>query len=177
MGTAISKQLDRFFYQMERKVLFLGLDFAGKTTILYRLKLGIMIQCNQTISLNTENIEYNNIKFTFYDFGLVKPLWKQVIKNTQGIIFVVDSSDLDRVHKAREELQRILDEKELKGVVLLVFANKQDMEVMSVEEINQKLSLYKIKDREWFVKGTSALNGKGIYEGLKWLSEKAIHEN
>ena len=119
-----------------------------------------------------ETIEHNNIKFTFYDFGLVKPLWKQLAKNTKGIIFVVDSSDIDRIDKAREELQKMLDEKELKGVALLVFAHKKDMELMSLKEISQKLVLDKIKDREWFGIGTSALNGDGIYEGLEWLSEK-----
>ena len=77
-------------------------------------------------------MEYKNIQFTVWDVGgqdKIRPLWRHYFQNTQGIIFVVDSNDRDRVVEAREELQRMLNEDELRDALLLVFANKQDLPV------------------------------------------------
>ena len=87
------------------------------------------------------------------------------------MIFVVDSSDKDRVDIAREELMRMLSEEELRDAVLLVFANKQDMGVMSVPEITERLGLHTLRGREWYIQGTCALTGDGLYDGLDWLSK------
>ena len=65
----------------------------------------------------------------------IRPLWRHYFQNTQGIIFVVDSNDRDRVVEAREELQRMLNEDELRDALLLVFANKQDLPVSCFDEI------------------------------------------
>jgi ADP-ribosylation factor protein 1 len=81
---------------------------------------------------NVETVEYKNISFTVWDVGgqdKIRPLWRHYFQNTQGIIFVVDSNDRDRVVEAREELQRMLNEDELRDAILLVFANKQDLPV------------------------------------------------
>lgn len=81
---------------------------------------------------NVETVEYRNIQFTVWDVGgqdKIRPLWRHYFQNTQGIIFVVDSNDRDRVPEAREELQRMLNEDELRDALLLVFANKQDLPV------------------------------------------------
>ena len=81
-----------------------------------------------------ETVEYKNIQFTVWDVGgqdKIRPLWRHYFQNTQGIIFVVDSNDRDRVTEAREELQRMLNEDELRDALLLVFANKQDLPVYS----------------------------------------------
>ena len=81
---------------------------------------------------NVETVEYKNIQFTVWDVGgqdKIRPLWRHYFQNTQGIIFVVDSNDRDRVSEAREELQRMLNEDELRDALLLVFANKQDLPV------------------------------------------------
>lgn len=81
---------------------------------------------------NVETVEYKNIQFTVWDVGgqdKIRPLWRHYFQNTQGIIFVVDSNDRDRVVEAREELQRMLNEDELRDAMLLVFANKQDLPV------------------------------------------------
>ena len=83
---------------------------------------------------NVETVEYKNIQFTVWDVGgqdKIRPLWRHYFQNTQGIIFVVDSNDRDRVVEAREELQRMLNEDELRDALLLVFANKQDLPVSS----------------------------------------------
>ena len=81
---------------------------------------------------NVETVEYRNIQFTVWDVGgqdKIRPLWRHYFQNTQGIIFVVDSNDRDRIVEAREELQRMLNEDELRDAILLVFANKQDLPV------------------------------------------------
>lgn len=85
-----------------------------------------------TIGFNVETVEYKNISFTVWDVGgqdKIRPLWRHYFQNTQGIIFVVDSNDRERVSEAREELQRMLNEDELRDALLLVFANKQDLPV------------------------------------------------
>lgn len=87
-----------------------------------------------SLGFNVETVEYKNIQFTVWDVGgqdKIRPLWRHYFQNTQGIIFVVDSNDRDRVVEAREELQRMLNEDELRDALLLVFANKQDLPVCS----------------------------------------------
>lgn len=174
MGLAISKVFDRLFGKKEMRILMLGLDAAGKTTILYKLKLGEVVSSVPTIGFNVETVEYKNIKFTVWDVGgqdKIRLLWRHYYQNTQGLIFVVDSSDKERVELAKEELQRMLGEEELRDAVLLVFANKQDLGVMSVAEVTEKLGLHTLRNREWYIQGTCAMTGDGLYEGLDWLSK------
>ena len=135
------------------RIVMLGLDAVGKTTILYKLKLGEIVSSVPTIGFNVETVEYKNIKFTVWDVGgqdKIRLLWRHYYRNTQGLIFVVDSSDKERIDIAREELMRMLEEEELKDAVVLVFANKQDMGVMSVPEITEKLGLHTLR-REWYI--------------------------
>ena len=174
MGLQISKLFETYFGKKEMRILMLGLDAAGKTTILYKLKLGEVVSSVPTIGFNVETVEYKNIKFTVWDVGgqeKIRLLWRHYYNNTQGLIFVVDSSDKDRVDVAREELMRMLGEEDLRDAVLLVFANKQDMGVLSVPEITEKLGLHTLRGREWYIQGTCALTGDGLYDGLDWLSK------
>lgn len=91
-------------------------------------------------------------------------------QNTQGIIFVVDSNDRERVSEAREELQRMLNEDELRDALLLVFANKQDLpNAMNAAEITDKLGLHSLRQRTWYIQATCATSGDGLYEGLEWV--------
>ena len=97
-------------------------------------------------------------------------------QNTQGIIFVVDSNDRDRVNEAREELQRMLNEDELRDAILLVFANKQDLpNAMNAAEITDKLGLHSLRQRQWYIQSTCATSGDGLYEGLDWVSLPLPH--
>jgi ADP-ribosylation factor protein 1 len=94
-------------------------------------------------------------------------------QNTQGIVFVVDSNDRERVSEAREELQRMLNEDELRDALLLVFANKQDLpNAMNAAEITDKLGLHSLRQRSWYIQATCATSGDGLYEGnhLSWPS-------
>jgi len=157
------------------RILMVGLDAAGKTTILYKLKLGEVVTTIPTIGFNVERVEYRNISFTVWDVGgqdKIRPLWRYYYENIQGLIFVVDSNDRDRIDDAREELHRMLNEDQLRDVVLLVFANKQDLpNAMTASEVTEKLGLHAIRGRNWFIQSTCAPSGDGLYEGLDWLSK------
>ncbi|KAH9245661.1 ADP-ribosylation factor [Batrachochytrium salamandrivorans] len=166
-----------------------GLDAAGKTTILYKLKTGgaklsltippllhILTSNPVTVQIgfNVETVEYKNISFTVWDVGgqdRDSSSMETLFQNTQGIIFVVDSNDRDRVGEARDELQRMLNEDELRDALLLVFANKQDLpNAMNAAEITEKLGLQSLRQRNWWIQATCATSGDGLYEGLEWLS-------
>ncbi|XP_078079890.1 ADP-ribosylation factor 2-like [Mustelus asterias] len=166
----------RFFGNKEMRILMVGLDAAGKTTILYKLKLGEIVTTIPTIGFNVETIEYKNISFTVWDVGgqdKIRTLWRHYFQNTQGLIFVVDSNDRERINEARDELNRMLTEGELENAVLLVFANKQDLpNAMNVAEITDKLNLHQIYQRTWYVQATCATTGAGLVEGLSWLSNQ-----
>jgi len=181
MGLSFSGIFNRLFGKKERRILMVGLDAAGKTTILYKLKLGEVVTTIPTIGFNVETVEYKNISFTVWDVGgqdKIRPLWRHYFQNTQGIIFVVDSNDKERLdeansteHSAKDELHRMLAEDELREAVLLVFANKQDLpNAMSVAEVTERLQLNTIRNRQWYIQATCATTGDGLYEGLDWLS-------
>jgi len=174
MGMMISKALQSLLGKREMRILMVGLDAAGKTTILYKLKLGEIVTTIPTIGFNVETVEYKNISFTVWDVGgqdKIRPLWRHYFQNTQGIIFVVDSNDRERIAEAREELGRMLLEDDLRYALLLVFANKQDLpNAMNAAEITDKLGLHALRQRTWYIQAACATSGDGLYEGLEWLS-------
>merc|ERR1712086_663178 len=117
MGLLFSKVWERMLGKKEMRILMVGLDAAGKTTVLYKLKLGEVVTTIPTIGFNVETVEYKNISFTVWDVGgqdKIRPLWRHYYQNTQGVIFVVDSNDRDRVGEARDELNRMLNEDEMR---------------------------------------------------------------
>merc|ERR1719159_2117209 len=174
MGQTISSIQARFFGKSERRILMVGLDAAGKTTILYRLKLGEVTATIPTIGFNVETVEYKNIKFTVWDIGgqdKIRKLWRHYYRGTHGAIFVVDSSDRDRIEDARDELTKMLDEDEMSDAALLVIANKQDLpNAMGSSEVAEKLGLHGLRKRQWSIQSACATTGEGLFEGPEWLS-------
>nr|CDS31046.1 ADP ribosylation factor arf [Hymenolepis microstoma] len=178
MGVYFSKVWQSIFsMKKESRILLLGLDAAGKTTILYKLKLGETTVTIPTIGFNVETIEYKNLTFTMWDVGgqkVIRNLWYHYYHGTQGLIFVVDSNDRERLEEAKEELWAVLEADELKDAFLLVLANKQDLpNAMRPAEITEGLGLHKFPaSRKWHVQATCAVNGEGIFEGLDWLGRE-----
>merc|ERR1712107_657583 len=176
MGISFSKVLGKLFGKKDVRILMVGLDAAGKTTILYKLKLGEIVTTIPTIGFNVETVEYKNICFTVWDVGgqdKIRPLWRHYFQNTQGLIFVVDSNDRESITEAQEELQKMLQEDELREATLLVFANKQDLpNAMTASELTDKLGLQNLRNRRWYIQATCAVQGHGLYEGLDWLSSE-----
>ncbi|KAF3327370.1 ADP-ribosylation factor 2 [Carex littledalei] len=175
MGVSFTKLFSRLFMKSEMRILMVGLDAAGKTTILYKLKLGEVVNTIPTIGFNVETVEYKNINFTVWDVGgqgSVRRLWRYYFQNTQGLIFVIDSNDNERIIEARDELHCMLNEDELSDAVLLVIANKQDLpNAMNATEITDQLGLHSMHKRPWFIQSACATSGEGLYEGLDWLSK------
>ena len=175
MGAMFAKALLRLTNQRnEMRLLMLGLDAAGKTTILYKLKLGEVVSTIPTIGFNVENVQYQNISFTVWDIGgqdKIRPLWRHYYTNTQGLIFVVDSNDRDRIGEAHDELHRVLAAEELRSASVLILANKQDLpNAMSVAEISDKMGTQSLRQRRWFVQPSCAASGEGLFEGLDWIA-------
>ncbi|KAJ8299625.1 hypothetical protein KUTeg_023685 [Tegillarca granosa] len=141
---------------MERRILILGLDGAGKTTILYRLQVGEVVT---TIPI--------------WDLGgqtSIRPYWRCYFSNTDAIIYVVDSMDRDRIGISKSELIAMLEEDELKNAVLVIFANKQDLDgAMSVTEVANALGLTEIKRHKHQIFKTSALKGTGLDDAMKCI--------
>eukprot|EP01120_Amphizonella_sp_Union-15-10_P014927 TRINITY_DN746_c0_g1_i4.p1 TRINITY_DN746_c0_g1~~TRINITY_DN746_c0_g1_i4.p1 ORF type:complete len:156 (-),score=28.53 TRINITY_DN746_c0_g1_i4:22-489(-) len=151
-----------------------GLDAAGKTTILYKLKQGEIVTTIPTIGFNVERVQYKNINFIVWDLGgqdKMRSLWRHYYgQSTQGVIYVVDSNDRKRIEEAALELQKILREDELRDAVVLVLANKQDLpNAMSVAEVTDKLGLHSLRSRQWYIQATCATTGDGLYEGLSLI--------
>ncbi|GBB97975.1 hypothetical protein RclHR1_03110007 [Rhizophagus clarus] len=173
MGAILSRVLGRLWGEKEVRILILGLDGAGKTTILYRLQIGEVVTTIPTIGFNVETVTYKNIKFQVWDLGgqtSIRPYWRCYYANTDAVIYVVDSVDRDRMSTSKEELHAMLDEEELRDAALLVFANKQDMVgAMSAAEVSDALGLGTLKNRQWSIYKTSAVKGDGLTEGLDWL--------
>ncbi|CAH2000223.1 unnamed protein product [Acanthoscelides obtectus] len=180
MGLTISSVFNRLFSKKPMRILMVGLDAAGKTTILYKLKLGEIVTTIPTIGFNVETVEYKNISFTVWDVGgqtKIRKLWRHYFSNTDGLIFVVDSNDRDRIVEAEQELHNMLSEEELRDSVLLIFANKQDLpNSMSTAELTDKLKLNTLRNRKWYIQATCATQGTGLYEGLDWLSNELANK-
>ncbi|KAG0750388.1 hypothetical protein G6F37_007264 [Rhizopus arrhizus] len=174
MGALFSSLFSKLWGEKEVRILILGLDGAGKTTILYRLQNFV------AIGFNVETVTYKNIKFQVWDLGgqtSIRPYWRCYYSNTDAVIYVVDSVDKDRMQTSKEELHAMLEEEELRDAALLVFANKQDMEgALSVAEVADALGLSTLKNRQYSIYKTSALKGEGLTEGLDWLVN-IIQEN
>ena len=127
MGGMFTKIWQRMLGNTEMRILMVGLDAAGKTTILYKLKLGEVVTPIPTIGFNVEEVSYKNISFHVWDVGgqdKIRQLWRHYYQNTQGLIFVVDSNDRERIDDAKEELHKMVNDEELKDAVVLVYANK-----------------------------------------------------
>lgn len=185
-------KLDELFADKEMRILMVGLNGAGKTTILEKISnlgLGDIVTTTPTLGFIVETLEYKNISFTAWDLGgedKVRALWRHYYHNIQGIIFVLDSSDHSRVDEARDELHRILNEDELKDAVLLLYANKCEvMGKMHGIEIVNKLDLISLFQRQcqcqrqrriWTIEPICANLGLQIYSGLYWLSENIANK-
>ena len=132
-----------------------------------------MVTTIPTIGFNVESVTYKNLNFNVWDLGgqtSIRPYWRCYYANTAAVIFVVDSTDIERLQTASEELAAMLNEEELKDAALLVFANKQDQPgAKGAGEISEALRLGELRDRNWSIVACSAVDGSGVNEGMDWL--------
>ncbi|EFC39591.1 ARF/SAR family small GTPase [Naegleria gruberi] len=175
IGQFFSGWLKGLFENKEAKILFLGLDAAGKTSALYKIQLDENVSTIPTIGFNAEVIQYKKVTFRVFDIGgqdKIRKLWRHYYQSTNAIIFIVDSNDTERFKEAAETLREVMQDDLLKDAKLLVWANKQDLpRAANVKDMVNTLKLHEIK-QEWYIQPCSALSGNGLFEGLDWLSSK-----
>ncbi|KAJ3041391.1 hypothetical protein HK097_002276 [Rhizophlyctis rosea] len=183
MGASFSRILSKLFGSRDIRILMLGLDSAGKTTILYKLKLGQSVTTIPTVGFNVESVTYKNIKFNVWDVGgqdKIRPLWRHYFAGTQGLIFVVDSNDPERLEEARAELHRIVSDRDMQDCAILVFANKQDLpRALNPMQVTEILQLPRLQGRLWYVHPSCATTGeaqvcKAKFQSFNLLSIKTV---
>jgi len=157
----------------EARILVLGLDNAGKTTILKKLSDEDISHIMPTQGFNIKTLARDNFKLNVWDIGgqkSIRPYWRNYFDQTDALVYVIDSADKRRMPETGVELGQLLDEEKLDGIPLLVFANKQDlMNALPASEISTGLNLVTIRDREWQIQACSAKTKEGLQEGLEWL--------
>jgi small GTP-binding protein len=168
-------------------LLLVGLDGAGKTTMLYGMLLGqaatstvesLDVKTAPTLAFNVETVEVSSkLRATIWDVGgqdRLRKSWRHFAGCVQGVIFVVDSTDVDRMDEAREELHSLMQDEALQGAFLLVYANKQDKkDSLPAADVATQLGLSGgFRGRPWYIQAASAVTGEGLCKGLDWVSSQ-----
>jgi len=179
MGNLFSRVMDLIsnMGKKEKRLLMLGLDAAGKTTLLYNFKLGEIINTVPTIGFNVEEVQYKNINFTVFDVGgqeRLRPLWRHYFVGSDALIYLIDSADYERHNESCDELHSILQDYDFPSTSpVLIFANKQDLpNAINASKLAEILQLNKLKQRAWYIQPCVATNGTGLIEGMEWLREQ-----
>ncbi|XP_026461451.1 ADP-ribosylation factor-like protein 2 [Ctenocephalides felis] len=159
--------------EKEMRILMLGLDNAGKTTILKRFNGEAIDTISPTLGFNIKTLDHRDYKLNMWDVGGQKSLrsyWRNYFECTDGLVWVVDCADKRRMESCREELHILLEEERLAGATLLILANKQDLPgALSAHEISEFLNLSGITTHHWNVFACSAVTGKNLLTAINWL--------
>ena len=177
MGFILSKIIEFFTRSRNNfKILLLGMQNSGKTTILYRLSLGQVVKTTPTIGSNVEELIYENVKFQAWDLGgqeSTRSVWDVYYMNTDGVIYVIDSQDENNYEESKNQFHKVIKNSTLKNSTILIYANKQDLPgAKTIEQIIKDYQLDNIRNHSWKIQPCSATRGEGLIEGLKWLSEQ-----
>jgi small GTP-binding protein len=175
MGGLFGKAWNKIFsMNKDVRILLVGLDAAGKTTIMYKLKMDETVRTIPTVGFNVETMNYKNLSITMWDVGgqdRIRALWNHYYSGTDAVIYVIDSCDVDRIEESCYELHKMLEDDELAKASVLIYANKQDLTgALGPNEIVERMKLSDLK-RKWMVQGSSALKGNGLTEGLDWIAK------
>jgi ADP-ribosylation factor-like protein 2 len=159
--------------EREVRLLMLGLDNAGKTTILKKYNGEDVSTISPTLGFNIKTLEYQGYQLNVWDVGgqsTIRSYWRNYFEQTDGLIWVVDSGDKLRLEDCRRELHMLLQQERLAGASLLVFCNKQDLQgALTLDAIKDFLKLDELTTRHWAVVACSAMTGKGLLAGIDWI--------
>ncbi|VDD78667.1 unnamed protein product [Mesocestoides corti] len=172
----------------EYSVLILGLDHAGKTTYLEQTKTRFnanyksmsLHKITSTVGLNIGQVTLEGIVIKFWDLGgqtELQSLWDKYYLESHGVIFIVDSSDPGRFDESKEAFgsHKMIQNRALEGVPLLIIANKQDLDhafpVSEVKQVFQE-SAHLIGTRDCSMRGASALKGDGVNDAIRWMADR-----
>ncbi|XP_060554746.1 ADP-ribosylation factor-like [Ruditapes philippinarum] len=159
-----------------KKILMLGLDDAGKTTLLYKIRLGEILTTVPTIGFNVETVKVaGDVSFVVWDIGgqkNLRSLWHHYISGADGLLYVVDSTNVERLSEAREVLFNTLNNENMKGVPVVIIANKQDLPgALKPSEISERMGLNDLGHcHSWHVQGASAVTSEGVFEGVEMMA-------
>lgn len=164
----------------ELRIVLLGLDNAGKTTLLKKLASEEVNTITPTQGFNIKSITSHGMKLNVWDIGgqrRIRNFWKKYLENTDLLIYVIDSTDKKRFEETGLELAELIDDENLKGVPVLIYANKQDLVAASpASEIAEGLNLHTFRDRQWQIQACSAVSGEGLQDGMNWICTNVLKE-
>ncbi|EGD74229.1 hypothetical protein PTSG_06239 [Salpingoeca rosetta] len=185
MFTLLSGLWQRWQQRYEYYALIIGLDAAGKTTLLEKIKEIYIAKYPQggkkvipTVGLNVAKILLHSIRLVFWDLGGqldLHELWHNYYREAHGIIYVIDSTDRERLQESKDVFDHVLMTRELEGVPILILCNKQEHpNAMTVQDIKQTLnqSAHKLGLRDCKVQGVSAVSGENVRESVEWLASR-----
>jgi len=168
------------FSKIEFHVLILGIDKAGKTTLLEKLKT--MYSDSEglppdrivpTVGLNIGRAEALKSKLVFWDLGGqigLRTIWEKYYEEAHAVIYVVDAACQSRFEDTKSALEKVLRHEDLQGAPILIYANKQDLPgAVSAEDLARYLDLKELNERPYMFQAISAYDGLGIKDGINWL--------
>lgn len=157
----------------ELRVLTLGLDNSGKSTILKRLTDEDITSVTPTQGFNIRSVQKDGFKLNVWDVGgqkAIREYWSRYFTETDALIFVIDCADEARVGESGIELNHLLEDPMLAAVPVLILANKQDISTaLTAGDITEAMTLNGIRDRHWHITECSAKTGHGLDGGIHWL--------
>ncbi|GMI50548.1 hypothetical protein ScalyP_jg4249 [Parmales sp. scaly parma] len=167
------------FLKHEVRILVIGLDNSGKTTLINHLKprKAATFEVTPTVGFSVEEFSKHNLNFTCFDMSgesRYRNLWEQYYSDVQAVIFILDATDKLRICVARDELDELLNHETIKNrtIPILFYANKMDMAgAMTPVECMQTMSLDRITNKAWHITNSNALTGSGVDEGVAWVSD------
>ncbi|MGH0117171.1 UNVERIFIED_CONTAM: hypothetical protein FKN15_029584 [Acipenser sinensis] len=166
--------------EQEFRIVLLGLDNAGKTTLLKKLASEDVSTITPTQGFNIKSVASNGMKLNVWDIGgqrKIRPFWKKYLENTDLLIYVTDSADKKHFEETGQELSDLIEEDNLKAVPVLIFANKQDLVTAApASEIAEGLNLHTYRDREWQIQACAALSGEGLQDGMNWICNTIVNK-
>ncbi|KAJ7427658.1 ADP-ribosylation factor-like protein 11 [Willisornis vidua] len=172
MGKLISKR----WRKRDARVVMLGLDFAGKSTLLYKLKSSQAVETCPTVGFNVESLQTPcGVSFTLWDVGgqdSLRASWSEYLEDIDTLIFVLDSTDVARLPEAMAALEEALSHPSMAGIPILLLANKQEVPgALAPAELGEMLRRGQLAGHHWVLRGCSAHTGQGLPEVLAILGQ------
>lgn len=171
------------FSPIPARLVCLGMDAVGKTTILYQMHLKKPVHTIPTVGFNVESFDHKNHTFTMYDVGggdKICPLWWHFYQGADAIVMVLDSNDRKRMDCGKHDYSRccvkgnlecLTSDKRLDGVPILIMAHKHDRaDSMKQAEILQRIGVEQLRGRPWYIETSATSDWDGLYRGFDWLS-------
>jgi len=165
------------FYR-DLNIACIGLDGAGKTTILYRMSMGVYARTMPTVAFNVEQLTVSGLTFKTWDLGgqtSLRQHWKHYLTSMDAIVYVVDSQDEDRLYTSRDELFRVLNnpDVQMQAAPLLIFLNKCDDQLITKETLKEvfEIDAWVSEERAVTVCECVGKTGKNVDVGFRWLAE------